>query len=275
MMGDRQGEGNRPVSPDRVDDDNVNDFSHVNPGDVVVALADSQQGLIQDTQAEGINSTTFDEDPYEGIFSFRRPSAALQFIPSVTESSPATAKVLVERLSSSLRHDNEPEDEEDEDEDALSDVTDHTDLSLIEVFEPSGTPNSSMLLSLLVTLKEGVIDRIKSELAPTRLRLDGTRQHAGQQHSGTSFSSPPGFLPGSASDTSAFSGRQKRRLGDGEDPFDEDDGDEERRKRASRPRLADLLQRRFACPFFKRYPDNTGLHKSCLGPGWSSVHRVK
>jgi hypothetical protein len=32
---------------------------------------------------------------------------------------------------------------------------------------------------------------------------------------------------------------------------------------------------RFACPFAKRYPEKYGSVRTCLGPGWMDVHRVK
>jgi hypothetical protein len=33
-------------------------------------------------------------------------------------------------------------------------------------------------------------------------------------------------------------------------------------------------KRRFACPYYKHDPD-ANLHRSCRGPGWPTVHRVK
>jgi hypothetical protein len=35
-------------------------------------------------------------------------------------------------------------------------------------------------------------------------------------------------------------------------------------------------RRRFACPFYKHDPDESiVLYRSCRGPGWPTVHRVK
>ena len=35
------------------------------------------------------------------------------------------------------------------------------------------------------------------------------------------------------------------------------------------------LGRKFACPYFKRDPRKHGKHRSCVGPGWTTIHRVK
>lgn len=35
------------------------------------------------------------------------------------------------------------------------------------------------------------------------------------------------------------------------------------------------LGRKFACPYFKREPRKHRKHRSCVGPGWTTVHRVK
>lgn len=45
-------------------------------------------------------------------------------------------------------------------------------------------------------------------------------------------------------------------------------------KRRSARKLGDC-GRRFACPFFARNPSKYLMVRSCSGPGWDSVHRVK
>jgi len=34
-------------------------------------------------------------------------------------------------------------------------------------------------------------------------------------------------------------------------------------------------QQMFACPFFKRDPVRYKNYRTCLGPGWTSLHRIK
>jgi hypothetical protein len=37
----------------------------------------------------------------------------------------------------------------------------------------------------------------------------------------------------------------------------------------------DVQAPRFACPFSKRYPGENPINRTCLGPGWPTVHRMK
>jgi hypothetical protein len=162
-----------------------------------------------------------------------------------------------------------------DDEDAMSDVTDHTDLSLREAFDASPTPFDPILLSVLISLKEEAVDRIRPRLQTMMLQGAGTQQHPMQDDN--SNSSPSQSHAGNADRISVTTGlpaRGKRALDEDEN---EDGDDGERRKRrdfTSKPQLGERL-RKFACPFCKRYPKSNNLQKSCHGPGWVSVHRVK
>jgi hypothetical protein len=42
-----------------------------------------------------------------------------------------------------------------------------------------------------------------------------------------------------------------------------------------RPVGDDEVGRRLACPYFKRDPRKYSEERSCVGPGWRTVHRVK
>ena len=44
-----------------------------------------------------------------------------------------------------------------------------------------------------------------------------------------------------------------------------------RQKRAKR----EVEVRKFACPFYKHCPDRYKGIKTCMGPGWDTLHRVK
>jgi hypothetical protein len=55
-------------------------------------------------------------------------------------------------------------------------------------------------------------------------------------------------------------------------------GDEEgneRKKRAPANRVLRSGGRYFACPFFQRDPEKYSQCRSCPGPGWKTVHRLK
>jgi hypothetical protein len=165
-------------------------------------------------------------------------------------------------------------------DDMISDVTDYTDLSLIEAFEASPTSFGPMLLLILISLKEEVVNRIRQGIEITLLEAEGTRQRPSQHEASSSHHSEQ--LLENSSNLSLTQGlvpSRKRGLDDDEnDPSwwrKGDDGDQRKRKDSlSRSELENRL-RKFACPFYKRYPGSKNLQRSCLGPGWPSVHRVK
>jgi hypothetical protein len=68
----------------------------------------------------------------------------------------------------------------------------------------------------------------------------------------------------------------KRSIGDHSPNEDQGDDDNSRKqpRKLTGPSL-DRTQSRFACPFFKRNPEVNRKWRSCAGPGWATVHRVK
>jgi hypothetical protein len=81
-----------------------------------------------------------------------------------------------------------------------------------------------------------------------------------------------------------FSGRGKGRgLGglhrssnNGEFPEDEDGEGEGNPVESRAANIAPVLkQPRFACPFHQKYPHRNQKYRSCAGPGFETVHRVK
>ncbi|TLD36853.1 hypothetical protein E2P81_ATG02635 [Venturia nashicola] len=59
-------------------------------------------------------------------------------------------------------------------------------------------------------------------------------------------------------------------------PDDREDGDnDKKRKMTHAPVHPSILRLRFACPFFKHNADNHQRWRSCRGPGWEEVRRVK
>ncbi|KAK3899230.1 hypothetical protein C8A05DRAFT_37168 [Staphylotrichum tortipilum] len=162
-----------------------------------------------------------------------------------------------------------------DDDDTMSDVTDHTDLSLREAFDASPTPFGPVLLSLLITLKEEVVDRIRRRLQ-TMILQQRPMQH---NRPGPSSSASPSGNADNIPPTTSLPTRRKRALDDddGSNPGRRGDNDGEKRKRKDPTSTAQVEEslRKFACPFYKRYPASEKLYKSCHGPGWGSVHRVK
>lgn len=59
-----------------------------------------------------------------------------------------------------------------------------------------------------------------------------------------------------------------------EDSEEEDEG-RRRRSKAKLAKIEEVETRRLGCPFFKRNPHRYKAERSCVGPGWLTVHRVK
>lgn len=69
-----------------------------------------------------------------------------------------------------------------------------------------------------------------------------------------------------------------KRRADGNDglPDDDDGGGGRKRRRRAPPALDKVtIGPCFACPFFKRNPEKHRKWRSCAGPGWKTVHRMK
>ncbi|KAI0384618.1 hypothetical protein F5Y04DRAFT_247348 [Hypomontagnella monticulosa] len=98
--------------------------------------------------------------------------------------------------------------------------------------------------------------------------------------SGGSTSSSGGTGPGSNDSRQSQSGRStrtKRRLGgDGQDNSSAggDEGDPDRGV-SKRAKKEIETEKKFACPYYKHDPRAHCKHRSCTGPGWASLHRLK
>ncbi|KAI1410060.1 hypothetical protein F5Y13DRAFT_202682 [Hypoxylon sp. FL1857] len=111
-------------------------------------------------------------------------------------------------------------------------------------------------------------------------QLNHEDAYEASEASGNSTSSSGGAESGS-SDTghnqSGRSTRSKRRLG-GDDQDNSsaggDEGDPERGG-SKRAKKEPESERKFACPFYKHDPKAHNKHRSCAGPGWASLHRLK
>ena len=91
---------------------------------------------------------------------------------------------------------------------------------------------------------------------------------------------PPGTFNGTGSSSTPNSQNRKRTFDanqQGEDATS--DGEDERGNLGgagmSSAKALAVPQRNFACPFFKHNPSRYMSWRSCPGPGWNSVHRVK
>ncbi|XXG94877.1 Putative proteasome subunit alpha type-7 [Hypoxylon texense] len=102
---------------------------------------------------------------------------------------------------------------------------------------------------------------------------DGHGNSSDQPRTGawSSFASNPG-----PSEMTSPRKRKGQPLGD--DPGDgnsDSEGDYPRRPMKALKLESPLIRRRFACPYFKRSTIRYMHQRSCAGPGWPSVHRLK
>jgi hypothetical protein len=164
-------------------------------------------------------------------------------------------------------------DSSDSDE-TVSDVTDYTDISLLEAFDSSPTPFTPVLLFVLFRFKEDVRQRLR-----TIYQSHGGKQHQAAGCGSSSFISGSYTERAEGSSSRNETGSRKRARSGGDDGDSAgrrgDDDGEKRQKPSSTPKTQlEMRLRRFACPFHKRYPGKK-WSRSCNGPGWDTVHRVK
>ena len=100
----------------------------------------------------------------------------------------------------------------------------------------------------------------------------------------TSSASPSSnFNSSQGSSTSGTSNAGSKRSrgdgGDGDSLSPGDNGDNDRGKRPKRnptsPNSEDGHSLKYACPYFKRNPQRYKQRRSCAGPGWSDISRIK
>lgn len=58
-------------------------------------------------------------------------------------------------------------------------------------------------------------------------------------------------------------------------PGDSDEEEDNEGLRPKRCKTEDTSNKRLACPFFKRNPHRYKEERSCVGPGWKTIHRLK
>lgn len=73
------------------------------------------------------------------------------------------------------------------------------------------------------------------------------------------------------------SGHKRKAPSEGSPPPNEDDNGQHKRRRGSAVMMGDDSETgaKFACPFYKHDPDQYRNRRTCPGPGWPTVHRMK
>lgn len=171
-------------------------------------------------------------------------------------------------------------DSEDSDIDMLSESETDYDCST-SAGSPSDTENH-WVERIISPMTRHIVDRIMNGLhfifdlksGIITCTSDGSTSSASPS---SSFNSSQGS---SASGTSnAGSKRSQGDGGDGDSLSPGDNGDNDRGKRLKRnptsPNSEDSHSPKYACPYFKRNPQKYKQRRSCAGPGWPNVYRIK
>jgi hypothetical protein len=143
----------------------------------------------------------------------------------------------------------------------------NTDVSEDEHEDGFHTPRPALPRSTLKTI-DVIMRRIEVNLA----FVAHTQCNGGKtSNASTSTASTP---PQGSRKTSQGVG--KRRSRDHPPPHDEEDDGANKRRRGSLATVeSSETGLRFACPFFKHEPNRYRNRRTCPGPGWLTVHRMK
>lgn len=114
-------------------------------------------------------------------------------------------------------------------------------------------------------------------------KVESTMRHAALQSHGGSTPATSSSDTGASQHQQSSSGKVSQGTGKRKARSDEDlrpdDNDENNSNKRSRGSLATVESSetgaRFACPFFKHEPHRFRNRRTCPGPGWPTVHRMK
>jgi hypothetical protein len=135
------------------------------------------------------------------------------------------------------------------------------------------SPYAELLHELMTTFSVP-FHRTLQEVARNFRQRQQTQDGSSGTQSSTSASG--NSANGASSEKSSTSGK-RRRVNQGDRNGDEDglDGNGQKKTRLSSFGEPNASQDRFACFFYKRNPIKYKNHRSCPGPGWLDVHRLK
>jgi hypothetical protein len=159
------------------------------------------------------------------------------------------------------------------DDDGVSDITDYTDQTLTDHAEEQSTQRR--LHSFLKMFSLAVASRVTYQIRGLLSEQDDFTSHGAPTASSRSHTSAGNSITTNPSEESTnkrkHDGEEVNRSngnGSGDDP-------NKRQKINDKSSLSILPRRKFACPFYKRDPERHCKWRSCSGPGWDTIHRLK
>ncbi|KAL9087390.1 MAG: hypothetical protein Q9165_006687 [Trypethelium subeluteriae] len=169
--------------------------------------------------------------------------------------------------------------EDDSYEDDTSSDDDDDDSSISPYRTSTVSRNPILMEQLLPPLREKLINSVLNDVLRSRFDgFSGVRSHAGSDQ--TTNSSSSGTTAGGLSGARSGGTGSKRGM-TGESPSGGDDGsnredpNKRQKRQSSGPLDPDPIQTNLACPYYKRHPEIYRHKRSCPGPGWPSVARLK
>lgn len=157
-----------------------------------------------------------------------------------------------------------------------SGITDYTD---DDIYQLSDGPGISKVLQIaLANIRRDVVKLVVQEL--NGISTVAYEPNAYGSTGGAQLPAQNGSSGGPAANGwygGNNGGGGKRAAKDrGNEDHEEQEGDQGKRRKLNTGSIhTSILRSRFACPFFKRNPDNHQRWRSCRGPGWEEVRRVK
>jgi hypothetical protein len=152
------------------------------------------------------------------------------------------------------------------------DMYSNTDLSDEEHVVGHGDMNGYSQKSALKII-ELIIRKVELNLrhAAWKQSTGGSTSYARAEATHSSFGQNSQKLPFS------LGPKRKFRLGGSPPPEEDDEDGPNKRRRGSTTTITDDSETgaRFACPFYKHDPDRYRSRRTCPGPGWPTVHRMK
>lgn len=157
--------------------------------------------------------------------------------------------------------------------DAGSSISD-TESCDLSADSDSSRGRASSASPILLDLKQDLIKRVMADFLSMIGCAGG---HASEGPASSSFPCRGQSSGSSNQNCSGGGGRNLKRVAESEghadDEENEDGSNESKRLRRFDQRQSN--ERKFACPYFKRNPAKDHEWRSCYGPGYKSVHRVK
>ncbi|KAF5021373.1 hypothetical protein F66182_6562 [Fusarium sp. NRRL 66182] len=144
----------------------------------------------------------------------------------------------------------------------------------VEPTNPSAAYLEYCINKELIRRRQVIVEKLMAAITECfERRLEALEEGCdaeGSQHSGA-------FQAGDQTSSSTGQKRSSDHHSRDEDAHGEDDGDSFNRKRDSKrtKTTKDDTRPRFACPYFQRDPKTFGTRRTCCGPGWFDISRVK